>query len=832
LTIGTSLLQGANLSVETTGLEVGNVRIDKPLVAMPNTQSHCFRVSATADWASGLIEMDIYSVDANGKRSTPHAKLDVTVVANQKWSEEWKRSNHLITSRVESLQAGVLTGQVHKMHRGMAYKLFGALVEYSPEYRGMADVILDSERLEAVSTVKFQTNKDITGFHTDARWIDSLGQVAGFIMNANDGVDSKNQVFINHGWERMRFAEPLVDGKEYKAYNRMQLVEEGKTKYAGDTYVLDGKKVVAVYEGVVFVGVPRAVLDRALPGGTRSAPVATATQQPKQASSAPQKVVVEAPKPAIKVAKPKAKPSAPKKPSVDILSRVVAVIAEEVGVSASDIKPETEFGDLGIDSLLSLNILARIRDEVGLELPSSLFMDHPSFKDLQGLLGNTDSDDSSESSTPVSDDDSEDESASDITTATESVSGDEVEESTSGGERVQEVCKLLKQIIADETSVALSELTPSASLADMGIDSLLGLTITGTLSEKLDTEVPGGMLMEHDTIQELEDALIQLLGLTRSSANKIGKKPAQDLASKTTERFNDSLISSPPHATSILLSGSPTSPTAKSVFFLFPDGSGSAASYAALAPTIGADVVVYGLNCPWRKTASEMTRVGVTMEPMVAKYLIEIRRVLNTLQASRSAKGLNVTKPLALSLGGWSAGGILALEGVRQFTASGVSVDKLVLFDSPNPIGLENPPARMYDFFDSLGIFGAEGKSGKTPEWLRDHFDAFIRVLDAYEPLPLSGGVAVPKTVILYARDGIYKSLGAGAPRMETRGDDPREMIWLLNDRTDFAADGWASLVGRRNLEIKVLDGVNHFTMMDKGPRMAELGRLTGEFLL
>jgi len=397
---------------------------------------------------------------------------------------------------------------------------------------------------------------------------------------------------------------------------------------------------------------------------------------------------------------------------------------------------------------------------------------------------------------------------------------------------VQEVCKLLKQIIADETSVALSELTPSASLADMGIDSLLGLTITGTLSEKLDTEVPGGMLMEHDTIQELEDALIQLLGLTRSSANKIGKKPAQDLASKTTERFNDSLISSPPHATSILLSGSPTSPTAKSVFFLFPDGSGSAASYAALAPTIGADVIVYGLNCPWRKTASEMTRVGVTMEPMVAKYLIEIRCVLNTLQASRSAKGLNVTKPLALSLGGWSAGGILALEGVRQFTASGVSVDKLVLFDSPNPIGLENPPARMYDFFDSLGIFGAEGKSGKTPEWLRDHFDAFIRVLDAYEPLPLSGGVAVPKTVILYARDGIYKSLGAGAPRMETRGDDPREMIWLLNDRTDFAADGWASLVGRRNLEIKVLDGVNHFTMMDKGPRMAELGRLTGEFLL
>ena len=130
--------------------------------------------------------------------------------------------------------------------RGMAYKLFGALVEYGKEYQGMSEVVLDSKRLEAVATVEFQVGQE--GFHLNPRWIDSLGHIAGFIMNANDGVDSWAQVFINHGWERMRVAEPLQTSKVYRAYNRMQLVE--KTSYVGDTYILEDGRIVAIFEGV------------------------------------------------------------------------------------------------------------------------------------------------------------------------------------------------------------------------------------------------------------------------------------------------------------------------------------------------------------------------------------------------------------------------------------------------------------------------------------------------------------------------------------------------------------------------------------------------------
>ena len=243
------LLQCPNkLDVATTGLDVANVHVENPLIARPNAASHRFRVAATAEWSSDTISMTIFSVDSNGQRTTMHAKLDVCVVPQQRWLHEWKRNAHLITARIDSLAQGVHNqdGNQDLIKRGMAYKLFGALVQYGKEYQGMAEVILDSTNLEAVSTVKFQVERE--DFYLNPRWIDSLGHIAGFIMNANDGIDSQSLVFINHGWERMRIAEPLESGKTYRAYNRMQLVE--KTTYAGDTYILESGRIVAIFEGV------------------------------------------------------------------------------------------------------------------------------------------------------------------------------------------------------------------------------------------------------------------------------------------------------------------------------------------------------------------------------------------------------------------------------------------------------------------------------------------------------------------------------------------------------------------------------------------------------
>lgn len=67
-------------------------------------------------------------------------------------------------------------------------------------------------------------------------------------MNGNDNISSKEQVFVNHGWDAVRCGKPIEHGKTYTTYNRMQL--ESRTIYAGDTYVYEGQELVAIFEGV------------------------------------------------------------------------------------------------------------------------------------------------------------------------------------------------------------------------------------------------------------------------------------------------------------------------------------------------------------------------------------------------------------------------------------------------------------------------------------------------------------------------------------------------------------------------------------------------------
>jgi naphtho-gamma-pyrone polyketide synthase len=273
------------------------------------------------------------------------------------------------------------------------------------------------------------------------------------------------------------------------------------------------------------------------------------------------------------------------------------------------------------------------------------------------------------------------------------------------------VTLVLRQIIAEETRMVIDELKPSTSLGDIGIDSLLSLTISGKLQELLDADNPSTIFMEVETLQELEDALCNTLGLGPSHPIKLSKPFTDDhTALKSSFSISNSpmlsdrqnllgdtqhqsiVVSSSPHATSILLSGSPQ--TAQLILIIFPDGSGSASSYAALAPVVDTSrVAVYGLNCPWRKTGAEMTRLGVTMSTMVARYLIKVRQLVQQQQQ------LGARSPF-IALGGWSAGGILAFEAARQLQQQpgAIRISRLILFDSPYPIGLHNPRSECTTF--------------------------------------------------------------------------------------------------------------------------------------
>lgn len=381
------------------------------------------------------------------------------------------------------------------------------------------------------------------------------------------------------------------------------------------------------------------------------------------------------------------------------------------------------------------------------------------------------------------------------------------------------------EIIADEIGVDVAQLTDSTFLADLGVDSLMSLTILGNFREGLDLDIPSTQFYECSTVKDLKALLSDLTGDTEDSSPSSSSETetnASTLASTAPSIHEDDCIAPPkalpnpfpevpvPRATSTILQG--TKHCLKTLF-LFPDGAGSATSYLTLPPiSPTGHLRVIGLNSPYLTRPQDFK---CALQDITASYLTELRR--------RQPQG-------PYHLAGWSAGGVSAFDAARQLVSEGEVVESLVLIDSPNPVGLGKLPKRMYDFLEGSGIFGGlemgvqgEKEKAAPPDWLFQHFCVFIEALDRYEPRPFEvwkGGLRVPKTTIVWAADGVCKN--PDDPRPEARADDPRGMNWLLDNRSDFGPNGWDEFIGAENIRTMALQDANHFTMM-REPRAEEL---------
>ncbi|KAF5676169.1 polyketide synthase [Fusarium heterosporum] len=362
-------------------------------------------------------------------------------------------------------------------------------------------------------------------------------------------------------------------------------------------------------------------------------------------------------------------------------------------------------------------------------------------------------------------------------------------------------------ILADEIGVEATHLADSTPLADLGVDSLMSLTILGNFREELDLDIPAAQLHECITVKDFKDFILDFAGITEevvpssaSDTESSSSTPASTIPSpdgKDLVDTNDSLLCqrtkpSVPRSTSTILQG--TKHCSKTLF-LFPDGAGSGTSYVTL-PSISPDLRVIGLNSPYLTKPHEFT---CPLQDITGSYLDEVRR--------RQPDG-------PYYFAGWSAGGVSAFEAARQLVATGERVEKLLLIDSPNPVGLGKLPKRMYDFLTESGTFGGfdmGDEAQSPPDWLFQHFSVFIEALDKYVPQPFELGSA-PRTTLIWAKDGVCKNPHDKRP--EELVDDPRGMKWLLNNRTDLGPNGWDNLVGADNIRIRTIEDANHFTLL------------------
>ena len=511
------------------GINVRDVEVPKSLIAKPGAPQ-ILKITANADMGRNRIDVSFTT------GTSEHCKCVVEYGDKAAWLSEWTRAAHLVESRMDALQVQAQENKAHVLLQGMAYKLFTSFVDYEETFRGMQRIVMDAKNLEASAQIVPQPLKEGQNFACSPYWIDSVGHLSGFIMNANDTLDAKAQVYVSHGWESMRFAEALVPGKEYRTYVRM--LPAGGKMVAGDVYLFDENRIIGVFGGVLFQCIPRRVLDTLLPpaGGVPQR-VAPANKQVEMTTTAE---TSEKTPTSIVTLKVEQKVSFSK----SVTTSVMEIIADECGVDMSELADGNSLADMGCDSLMQLAISGRMREDLEIDVQSTLFTDYPTIGSLKGYLSalepQSEDNDLSESSSPRS-------------------SQFDCDQVGSGG--------------ASSKTPGSSPKTPGSPLSHK--DSYAHAEVV----RALETAASHGMPIEEEDISE---KLAMNVSIKEIPALILPPKP----------RF----------ASSVILQGNPK--TATKNFFLVPDGGGSATSYVGI-PNISPDVCVIGLNSPYMKTPEE-----------------------------------------------------------------------------------------------------------------------------------------------------------------------------------------------------------------------------------
>lgn len=885
-------------------IDIKNMTVVKPLIITPEDTNQTIFVDALLKRGENEVELQ-YST-RNESNCQIHAQC-VTQLGNaQEWAAEWSENSRSILPRARQLRQASSDGNAHRLLRPMVYKLFGAFVDYDEEYQGLQEVHLDSNLLEATASVKFCASKG--SFVCNPYWIDSIAHVSGFVLNGTEWTPS-DSVFISHGWKSFRIMGPLSADKTYQSYVRMQ-PSTRRGIFAGDVHLFEGDEIVAVCRGLEFQQIKRKVLGHLLPkAGTASAAVQSYETQCR-IPSIPARTLSEAS--AAKLA-----PHHPLKGdhSDELVSRIIDVIIEELGLETSELDEDVDLSDLGVDSLMSSSILTTLRDRLGICIPASSFVECRSVSELRAHFGVNSHPSSMASSSHCSEPQIVAEESSNVRSTLDILEF--------GFPQVLE-------IIAQEVGIDVSELEDEACFSNLGIDSLLTISIIGNLNIYFGEELPASLFVQYTTVNELSLYLQVRFGLQQPSGDE---SENSDTQSKTDEestghvtpitefsdyeqdeiqaisltetmrsivavgtgivsedvkdetslvelgmdsfmamsllmRFRDQTglvltstffidnpnfscikraldqlsgqvrdvgsslcvslpmtvqkhesTSTKPHkVSSILLQGS--SSCKEPCLFLIPDGSGSPSSYIGL-PVLNHTGAVYGLSSPFLADPSSFK---MSLQDLVASYIAELRRI-------------QPTGPYYI--GGWSIGGICAFEAASQLIQTyEEEVASLILIDAPCPTILPPIPIEDIDFLQSVGALDSLKTESKfkpgnqvTPaalglrDGVREHFAGSINALRQYDARAIDPSHAPKSVVILWARHGVWQTLGAGMEFFNTGSKKPQQhptTSWLMDTRASYETCGWEELLPGSVFTCHTIQG-DHFSIMQK-PGVVEMG--------
>jgi iterative type I PKS product template protein len=662
------------------------LEVKSPLVLRDDSECQTIEVRAMAkkedDWK---VHISFHSRPRGGMLED-HGSCQVLSNNEVERNSDWKDMITEVRTRTASIMGmkDDINPRVDVLHRRMFYKLYDTVVKYDSRYQCIAEAFIpevsgDGTFQDAVAEVRLTATpeRDTDAFMLSPYHSDSLVHLGGCVLNTNSD-DTTDVLCFCSGIGGITLFDELKEDNTYISYFCTLEAPDGDS--IANVFIFSEDQVVGIVTGLKFCGIKKSVLKGLLGGPLANrAPIAAVQARSPATQGHPRALIVP-----VEVVSP---PSADRQDNIaDVF---IAALVAETGIGPEDVEDSTKLSELGVDSLMGISILRKVKNDTGIILPVSIFQELQTIRDVRGNL-----------------------------------------------------CKF---------NYTTTHRANVSSFAD------------NAKSE-----------VKHDTIcfpeHNLEDD---------------NSPSPYNLPVNLAARYVSNVV---------LLQGDLRSPLCP--LFFVAGSSGSASIYAQLPP-LESNTPIWVLEFPFLDCPSEMKYTPQEIAPIYEAAI----------------KTICPTGPYLL--GGYSAGAVHAYEIARLLLGNGDEVKKLILIDMkahcPGESWVQAP--RMQDVEHLNGIIGTDGNT-HTDEGLL----ASLRCIYNWKPVSMDLNYRpTDGTIMIWARWGLCQNrqtqdLETDSTVNPMAAENRDYKTWFYASRHMYEANGWDILVG--DVQTQVVDG-DHWSILE-----------------
>jgi acyl transferase domain-containing protein/enoyl-CoA hydratase/carnithine racemase/acyl carrier protein/short-subunit dehydrogenase/SAM-dependent methyltransferase len=184
-----------------------------------------------------------------------------------------------------------------------------------------------------------------------------------------------------------------------------------------------------------------------------------------------------------------------------IVGRLRSMLAQELFLKPEEIDEDTQFIDLGLDSITGVTWIRKINAHYGTDIEATKVYSHPTLRELARLVVATGS--AGETHVPVAA-----QAATDVDAPAVPVASDTAQPAASALNRTA-VVDTLRSLLARELLLRSEEIDENTQFIDMGLDSITGVTWVRKINEHFGTGIEATKVYSHPTLSDFASLVAQ-----------------------------------------------------------------------------------------------------------------------------------------------------------------------------------------------------------------------------------------------------------------------------------------------------------------------------------